>query len=141
MWSLFVFAILLSAGVRAQQPLVVDSTSRGRLVFDNGVVRVLLESRSGGYVEEYYARAEMWRLLLRSGSSLRPEPAIKADGVIIPVAYTGVEIAERTANRIAVTLKGSAKGHTIVKTIELQGSDPFVRVRVQDYIQGTAELS
>jgi hypothetical protein len=132
---------LLGTQAGAQEGLVLDTSSTGRLEMSNGLVRVVFEKGKSGYSEKLFARAGRWRLVLRNGSRGRDDPALKSDFRKIPVRLTEAQVVEQSQERISVALKGKARGHTLSKTYCLEPGEKCVRVAVEDLHPGVAELS
>jgi hypothetical protein len=138
---LLLSAVVLYARAFAAGQVFVDSTLQGGLEVNNGLVKVILTPENNGYREDYAAQDSGWHLLLRSGSSLRSEPALKSNGRIAQTTYRHPRILERSGDRARVALSADAPGHALTKTILLERDKPYVQVTVEDRTTGQQELA
>jgi len=140
-WLLLLAGVLGFARAGAWGQVAVDSLVPGGLAVNNGLIRVVLMPEDGGYREEYAAQDRGWRLLLRSGSSLRPEPALKSNGSIVQTSYRNLRILEQSGDRVRVALSAAPPGHALTKSIFVERDRPYVRITVEDRVAGQQELS
>jgi hypothetical protein len=103
---------------------------------DNGIVRILLVPDDDGFRELYFARdGRSWVLLVKSGSTERPEPALRADGMDIEIQYDEMTVLGNNADSIHIRLNAVNGNHTIMKDIYLFRDDPFVYNRIRYELQ------
>jgi len=139
--TIAVLLVASSISLSAQDVVVVTDEPGGSIEFHNGLVRARILRETDGYREEYFAWNGSWRLLLRGGNALRPEPALMSDGRIQPVAFREASLAEVSAERAVLRLSGSGGGHFVSKTITLERGRRFVHCVVKDSVPGVSELS
>lgn len=140
--SMLLLLTLCAVCVRGEQSVRLTRVSNGEWSMENGPVRVVLSAARSGYADAYYARSgREWKLILRAGAAERADLALYADGTLQRVAMSEIVVAESSAFRVSVSLRGVSGIHTVTKTITLEGNDPFVRVDVQDRIDGLAEVA
>ncbi|MDH3252615.1 MAG: hypothetical protein OEM41_07470, partial [Ignavibacteria bacterium] len=120
--------------------VIVERRADGGITLRNERVQLVISREQGALHEEYYGFAGKWRLLLRSGNSLRPEPSLMSDGKVLQAEFTEVAVTD-TVERPTVELRARAGNHTITKEITLGPDDAFFHVRVTDRVTGVANLS
>ena len=119
---------------------VVSAQSKSReTVVENGKVKLVLTDSGLGCVESYYAKDEdtEWRLVLESGSGIRPEPALKSrsdDNTRLLVQL--LDGVDRREEGTRVTLSAVYGAHHWKKVIEMKKGDPFAHITVTDSIHG-----
>ena len=106
--------------------------SADELSVENGRVRVTVTKESAGYRESYYARSNgAWHLVLQSGSSLRPEPAMMADRRLVSGLVLTARVVRSDASTRQIVLSGGDAPDAFVKTITLYNESPYVGVMVR----------
>ena len=111
----------------------------GETVIENGVVKLSLVKDGQGYKESFYAKSpDGWRLVLQNGSSVRPDPALKATGTGTPEA--AIEKIEKSETETSVLLKTQSGLHTWTKMITMKKGDPFVHITLHDSIRGNSRV-
>ena len=145
-WSARLLALLPLAGLLAgpaAQSGVRTSASAGRLTLENGNVQAVLTREGESIAKSYYARtAAGMRLLLRSGSAALQDPSLVSDGRTQPARFTRMRLLERSGTGgAAAELEATSGGHRVTRLIELQGDDPFFRVRVADTLAAPEAVS
>jgi hypothetical protein len=136
-------AVLMAIGMHVQSPdsgVIVEQRGDDGVTLRNSRVQMVLSRVDGVLREEYFAFAGRWRLLLRSGNSLRPEPSIRSDGSVLATEFTEYTVTD-TQERPTVRLQAKAGNQTITKEITLGPHDAFFHVRVTDVVDGIANLS
>ena len=136
-----VMVVLAGAFCPLGATVVVNTTVSGRITMENGAVKIVLQSGPRGCTEECYAWSSSWHLILRSGSSLREDPAIKSNGGIVPLSYAVASIVSQSPKKAIVAVRGKTAGHTVIKTITMEDGKPYIQYEIQDRIGGVAELS
>lgn len=101
------------------------------VVLIHGGIRVVVQKTTAGTEERFYAqRGNEWILLLINGSTLRGDPAFKADGRLQPVHIDQLATSTNQNSEEAITLRGTVGGCRLTKTITLRTSRPHVRVEI-----------
>ncbi|MCK5572645.1 MAG: hypothetical protein KAJ12_07780, partial [Bacteroidetes bacterium] len=139
--TLLVLCVAAPLSLLARDPVLVSEKPGERVEVQNGLVRALILKDSTGFREEYFAWDGSWRLLLRSGNRLRPEPALMSDGQILRIAFTDVAVVHASPDRVVLQLNGAHDGHFVSKTITLDRGDRVLHFVVKDSIPGICELS
>jgi hypothetical protein len=108
---------------------------------DNGIVRILFVPDDDGYRELYFARdGRSWVLLVKSGSTERPEPALRADGMDIEIQYDEMTVLGNNADSIHIRLNAVNGNHIMTKDIYLFRDDPFVYNRIRYEVTGKVDI-
>ncbi len=133
-WSIMFAAAMV---VDAQECLVAGGT--GETVIENGAIRLSLVKDGQHYRESFYAKgSDGWRLVLQNGSSVRPDPALKATGTGTPEA--SIDAIERDETGTSVALRVHSGSHTWTKVISMKKGDPFVHITLRDSIRGNSRV-
>jgi hypothetical protein len=102
----------------------------GKIELANELVKVVVQRHKEFYQESYYAKDSSWRLLLESGNPLRPDPALRGNGKLLPLAYDSVKVLVKNDRHAVVQLVARYAGHLIVKVIVLGKNDHFFQVHI-----------
>lgn len=123
----FILGFLTSAG-SLMGTVNQEATS---IDIHNERVRIVIEQQGNVAVERYYAKkGDAWELLLESGSGLRPDPSLKANGSEQDVEVTKVSALPPTQNEQTVIIDGNVGPLTLRKIIALRNAEPYIRIDV-----------
>lgn len=130
----FLVSGVFNTGTGQQEATAID--------IHNDRVRVVIEQRGTRAVERYYARkGNEWVLLLESGSGLRPDPSLRANGSRQDIHFARVSELPSTRNEQTVMLDGNAGPFTLRKIIALRNTEPFVRIDVLTRVDRKVSLT
>lgn len=108
-------------------------------MIENGVIKLSLVKDGQSYKESFYAKgSDGWRLVLQNGSSVRPDPALKATGTGTPDAT--IETIEKSETVTSVSLRMHSGSHIWTKVISMKKGDPFVHTTLRDSIRGNSRI-
>lgn len=112
-----------------------------RVEIQNESIKVVVEKTGGTYREVYYARKDSsWKKILESGSSLRPEPALKQNGAEVTVLFQSASRTEEIENGQGALLSATVGDGVIFKSIILRRGEPFAHVNYLYRIRGDIRL-
>ncbi len=131
-WCSLMFVAAMSINAQEQQ-------GAGEIMIENGVTRLTLVKIGQSYRESFYAKSsDGWRLVLQNGSSFRPDPALKATNTGTPEA--SIDAIEKDETGTTVSLRMHSGSHMWTKVISMKKGDPFVHIRLRDFIQGNSRI-
>lgn len=109
--------------------------------YDNGLVKVVIDTTDSVLSERYYAKqGRRWVLLLRSGNKLRTDPGLRVDAENSGLAFTGFSTTEETNGDIHIRLSGEESNHTVEKNIFIRKDDPYIDTHITYRTEGAAHL-
>lgn len=130
----FLMSAGVSAGIMNQETNAID--------IHNDRVRIVIERQERNSVERYYAkRGDVWDLLIESGSGLRADPSLKANGIEHDFHVTNVRALPATENEQTVILDGTLGPFTLRKIIALRNKEPYVRIDVLLHVDRQVSLT
>ena len=133
-----ILGVLMSAGVS----MGIMNQETTAINIHNDRVRIVIERRERNSVERYYAkRGDAWDLLLESGSGLRADPSLKANGIEQDFHVTRIRALPATENEQTVILEGTLGPFTLRKIIALRNKEPFVRIDVLLHVDHQVSLT
>jgi len=131
-WCPVVFVAAMAVSAQERQ-------GAGEIVIENGVTRLTLVKVGQSYRESFYAKSsDGWRLVLQNGSSIRPDPALKATNAGTPEA--SIDAIEKYETGTSVTLRMVSGSHISTKVISMKNGDPFVHITLRDSIRGNSRI-
>jgi hypothetical protein len=135
--------LLLWSAVAISDPAgIVSVDSIGETVLlHNGLVRLALAREKEAWHEKYYAFHGEWKLLLTSGSDLRPDPSLFCDRRDRPCSFALVRVVYVSPESAAVVLSGKAEGHSFSRQITLKKGERYFSVVVRDSVTGVHEFT
>ena len=107
----------------------------------NKFVKIVFESDAGGYREIGYAKSDSaWKQTVESGSILRPETALKENGIEgSAVDWSLAEVVKEDTVEI-IRLRASVGGGLLTKEISARRDEPFVRINLTYRVRGSIRL-
>jgi len=109
--------------------------------YDNGLVKIVIDTSAAVISERYYAKqGRRWVLLLRSGNKVRPDPGLRVDAENTGLAFTGFCVTEETSGDIHIRMSGAESNHTVEKNIFMRKDDPYIDTRITYRTEGATQL-
>jgi hypothetical protein len=109
--------------------------------FDNGKVKIVIDTTGRRLTERYYARdGRRWILMLQSGNIERTDPQIRVNRENIDISYSSVNVIYNQNGQVHLCLFGSDEVHLIEKNIHLNKNDPYILYRINYKVEGSAAL-